>query len=362
VRLRHSLAAVGAAAVAVATFGATAAEATATSAGHPSVPHATSADRTSAARRAADAAAGYLAIHLSRDRGWFAKPASAAFSKTVSADLALVADGTGKTAVAESVRYLQHHVDAVVGNGTPKGDDPGRLAYLIMLARATGHSATAFGPKDVKGGDDLVKRLLATDGQSQPGVFGSASFYPGAYSQSLALLALAAARRTPPPKTVSWLERQQCPDGGWLSYQGASCGTSGEDTNTTALAVQALHALGVHPAHNPRGYFRKLQDSDGGFPFQAGSPTDADSTGLVLQALAALRVKLSSLPHHSPIPTLLRLQLGCSSPAGDRGGFRYKKANHHANILATAQALPGLLAAPFPLGNRRLGSAHPMSC
>ena len=68
---------------------------------------------------------------------------------------------------------------------------------------------------------------------------------------------------------IKWLVDQQCPDGGWTAYRSdlsKPCPATdltnfvGEDSNSTALAVQALHALGVTPKHDAVAYMKTEDD------------------------------------------------------------------------------------------------------
>lgn len=195
-----------------------------------------------------------------------------------------------------------------------------------------------------------------------------------AFTQSLALLGVVAGGRTTAPQTgaaVGWLLRQQCPDGGWQIYRTnptTPClptnpaAYSGEDTNTTALAVQALAALHVTPRRDPLPWLRAAQNTDGGFGYVRGSGTDPNSTGLVLQALAARGVDprtWTSGTGKTPYDALLSFQLGCAAPPADRGGF-YSFDPNSPDVSATAAALPGLVGQAYPVPAGRLGTAHPV--
>ena len=88
----------------------------------------------------------------------------------------------------------------------------------------------------------------------QVGLFGAQDpTYDGVFRQSLGLLAYAAAGTTPPKDAVGWLLAQQCPDGGFQAFRAntkVACQKSdpatfsGEDTNSTGIALAALHAIG----------------------------------------------------------------------------------------------------------------------
>ena len=111
---------------------------------------------------------------------------------------------------------------------------------------------------------DLVARLSATLGTTEPGLYGDADPFAAGTNQSLALLALTAAAAPVPGTAVEWLVDQQCGGGttpadavgGWQAYRAPTVGGleeclspdpgafAGPDTNTTGFAVQALVAVG----------------------------------------------------------------------------------------------------------------------
>ncbi|MEX0788679.1 MAG: hypothetical protein WD040_07765, partial [Anaerolineales bacterium] len=113
------------------------------------------------------------------------------------------------------------------------------------------------------------------------------------------------------------------------------------DSNTTAIAVLALLALGEDEEAAPSlAYFRSSQNEDGGWTYQKpgafGEETDANSTALVILALAASGEDLSSWG--DPVATLLTLQQ-------PDGSFAFSASTPGGNLLATVQAIPALAAA-----------------
>jgi hypothetical protein len=116
------------------------------------------------------------------------------------------------------------------------------------------------------------------------------------YSQSLAVLADLLARVALPPHATGWLTCAQRTDGGFgfvihdtAATPPSSCGDAVSDTNSTAIVLQALGRAGITSANSAAlGYLHTAQHNDGGFGFDAGSPTDPDSDGTVLQALLAI--------------------------------------------------------------------------
>ena len=122
------------------------------------------------------------------------------------------------------------------------------------------------------------------------------------------------------------------------------------DTNTTALAVQALVATGESVTSSTEIskallYFKAAQNADGGFSYDpdVSAPTsDVNSTAYIVQALiAAGEDPLSSpwtISGTNPVSYLLSKQL----PDG-----RFQGSN--SDQLSTQQAIPALLGYPLPI-------------
>lgn len=187
------------------------------------------------------------------------------------------------------------------------------------------------------------------------GLYGSQDpTYDGVYRQGLALTGLAAHGLRVPGRSVSWLVAQQCPDGSFLSYRPAPGGPcpapdpasyTGPDSNSTAMAAMALRATGEkRAARSAVRYLRGIQNRDGGFPYYAGGPSDANSTGLTLAALRGVRTTKAIRKHRKKASAYLgTVQLGCSAPAGERGLISYQRSPLTANPFASAQAALGLV-------------------
>ncbi|MCK1796123.1 hypothetical protein MTQ01_08915 [Streptomyces sp. XM4193] len=186
------------------------------------------------------------------------------------------------------------------------------------------------------------------------GLYGSADpQYDGVYRQSLALLAQDAVGVVPAKKAVNWLAQQQCDGGSFTAYRpdpGEPCGSgSGEDaadTNATGAAVQALARLGGHGKTVAASvtWLKSVQNKDGGWGYNPGGDSDANSTALVVGALAAAGEKpgevVSRTGDRTPYDALRALQLGCDADAGERGAFAYmpEKGELAANDAATVAA------------------------
>jgi hypothetical protein len=201
---------------------------------------------------------------------------------------------------------------------------------------------------------------VTTANKADVGLLGASDpTYDGAFRQSLGLLAekVAGVRDT---AAITWLVNQQCPDGGWTAYRSdlsKPCPATdlsaftGEDSNSTALAVQALHQLGVTPKYDALAFLHSLQDSDGGFPLIAGSGTDPNSTALVVQAIQAAGQDPTGASWtksgHTPVDALMASWVNC--PSADAGAFASPYSSGHGDLVASVQAVWGVERAALPI-------------
>jgi hypothetical protein len=313
---------------------------------------------------AAQSAANWLATQIQSNGSIESTvtPGTPDYTSTANAVLALASAGVDQAQASSALGFMENNVDAYVR--VDGADGPGQLALLILDAHALGVSPRSFGETDT----DLVSRLLATQRTtgSEAGLFGvQSATFDGAYRQGLSLAALAAAGVTSGSKVraaESWLNSQQCPDGGWTSLittsnpcNGKPAQFAGPDTNSTALAVEGLEAqgqLGAAAAKSVLQFFKRAEDADGGWgydPNSAGTPgsTDPDSTALVIQALLALGAPPSSSTFTKsgtdPVASLLADQI--TSGTGT-GGISFPGISG-ADLLATYQAIPALAGVTF---------------
>ena len=160
-----------------------------------------------------------------------------------------------------------------------------------------------------------------------------------------------------PADSVEYLLNLALPEGGWEWTP-----EWGRDTNTTALAIQALVAAGTPLTHtaivSAQQFLQEAQTPEGGFSYDPagtwGDVADANSTAYVLQALAALEsgTEDSTLDNaldntvqemsDGAVDFLLGLQ-------GDDGGIGWQIEQPAANLAATQQAIPALLGQPYPI-------------
>lgn len=168
----------------------------------------------------------------------------------------------------------------------------------------------------------------------------------GAGHQAWSILGTVALAQSVPANAVTYLKSLQQGNGGFEWQPGW-----GTDTNSTAIAIQAL--LGAGEANdspaitNAVAYLATAQNSDGGFaydPSAVSHPSDGDSTAWVVQSLIAAGENPTSedwTKDATPIAYLQSLQLG-------NGSFQWQ-AGGGANLLATEQIIAALLGRPLVL-------------
>ncbi|MFJ7047302.1 prenyltransferase/squalene oxidase repeat-containing protein [Streptomyces sp. NPDC101112] len=245
-------------------------------------------------------------------------------------------------------------------------------AVVAVLAATAGVGTglgTGFAPAALA--DDTAPAApSASPSQAIPtGLYGSTDpKFDGVWRQSLTLVALDAVREKPGAGAVDWLLGQQCADGAFAAYRPdptARCDAkTAVDTNSTAAAVQALAAVGGHDARAERavGWLKDHQNDDGGWGFTAGGPSDANSTSVVIGALAAVGEAPDGQKKagHSPYDALRALALPCAAGTEGGGAFAYQpdtKGGLAANADATAAAVLGSLGEGFVVDAGKTGDS-----
>jgi hypothetical protein len=167
------------------------------------------------------------------------------------------------------------------------------------------------------------------------------ALHPDAGPLAWGILGTLALDEETPADSVDYLMSLALPDGGWEWSPGW-----GRDTNSTALALQALVASGV-PLTNSvvvsgQAYLESAQAPEGGFSYDPnaswGNIADSNSTAYVLQALAALGV---AAPDEA-IAFLIELQ-------GEDGALGWQLTTPEPSLGSTQQAIPAFLAQPYPI-------------
>ncbi|UFQ15355.1 terpene cyclase/mutase family protein [Streptomyces huasconensis] len=188
--------------------------------------------------------------------------------------------------------------------------------------------------------------------------------FDGVFRQSYALLALDTAGVRPAQKAVTWLTGQQCASGGFAAYRADAsepCNSKTPvDSNSTAAAVQALAARGGDDKSQDKGqdkslaktvdkgvaWLKSVQNQDGGWGYNPGLPSDANSTGIVVGALAAAGenpADVKSQKGKSAYDALPKLAMDCAKGGGAFGLADAKSGKLSPNADATAAGVLGSL-------------------
>lgn len=183
------------------------------------------------------------------------------------------------------------------------------------------------------------------------GLYGSADpKYDGVWRQSLTLLAQHSLDLKPADAAVNWLTGQQCADGSFAAYRADTtkpCAAGTATADMTAIAVQALNAIGGHDAETGKAvtWLKGQQAKDGGWGYP-GSGSDANTTGGVIAALIAAGDKPADVRKNgkNPYDALAALAIPCGKEGGGALSLPpMKGAKLSANAYATAAGVLGAL-------------------
>ena len=209
---------------------------------------------------------------------------------TAEAAMALAQTGNLSSAVKGGktlLDYLTAH---------PPGEDNNYAAYLGRYVM--GILAAGGDPGNVEGVDYVQKLKEASKNGLQSNYFADA----------LVVMGLAATGQGESQEArdyVSWVKAAQS-GGAWFGV------------DATGLMVNALIAIGEpvesSTIQNAVGFLRRVQNSDGGFPADAGAVSNSDSEEYVIMALNAMGDSMSdwSKNGNTPITHLL----SCQQPGG----------------------------------------------
>jgi len=286
-----------------------------------------------------------------RDDGSFDSSSGGVFETTCTVVLAVAGAGqdpatwrTSAPGAASLVDYLAAVASAQTGQARETG-------MLITAVVAAGRDPSSFG------GLDLVTSLRA--------LYSDGAYGTSAPDQAWAILALAAARQAMPAAARDHLKAIQQPDGGWLSEPGWFFGA---DTQTTAVALQALVAAGEPitstAVTQALAFYTGQQKDDGGFSFIISggefNTTRAGCTAMTIQALLAAGqnplAEAWTKGEGNPLTRLLAFQL-------PSGGFEWQEwqGGRRADVLETARAILGIMGQPLPYSGRAVSLKHALA-
>jgi len=201
----------------------------------------------------------------------------------------------------------------------------GDIARTILALQGAGADPRSFA------GRNLIADLLERRRDN-----GSFESWPG--TTAFSVIALREAGATGGlDKTLSWLARVQNDDGGWGDVPGSPSTADG-----TGAVMQAMSSSKV--AERGLSYLRKAQRSSGGFPLGGSGGVNSQSTGWAVQGILAVGAKADSVrtDGNSPYDYL-------SARQASDGHYRYSSSRDQTPVWVTAQVLVAVAGKSFPL-------------
>jgi energy-coupling factor transport system substrate-specific component len=192
---------------------------------------------------------------------------------------------------------------------------PGDLARTILALQGAG-----VDPRDFAG-RNLVSQLLARRRDN-----GSYEGWPG--STAFAVIALRTAGAAGVDQSLSWLREVQNEDGGWGDVPGSPSTADG-----TGAVMQALSSDSEAARHG-LSYLRQAQAPGGGFPLGGNGAANAQSTAWAIQGILALGGDPASFRRGGASA----LDYLAARQAAD-GHYRYSKSSDQTPIWVTGQVL-----------------------
>jgi hypothetical protein len=306
-------------------------------------------------------AADWLVVtHQNEDGGYaaFSSGAGAAPSDvagTVDAVLALASTGYNVAAPypgrsATPVQFLEENAADVAAYAAQGGGQSGKLILAL--------TAAAQNPREFGGYNFVVSH---TEHLSPTGAYNVST----PFDQSLAVLAHAAVSDTVPVSATQWLLERQSSDGDLSGSWDDGFGTVG-NIDGTAMAVMALVAarepVTGTALSEAREFLARTQLESGGWGYTAEGPESANSTALAVQALSALGEDFYSSDSTwaregiSPLQALLSWQ-------SDSGAFQADFGEGPADdFFTTVQALPAATGRSYPLPGRYEAARAAVAC
>jgi energy-coupling factor transport system substrate-specific component len=203
---------------------------------------------------------------------------------------------------------------------------PGDLARTILALEGTGIDPREFG------GQNLVSRLLSLRRDN-----GSYEGWPGSTAFAVIALRTAGASGALDP-SLSWLRKVQNDDGGWGDVPGSPSTADG-----TGAVMQALSA-DSEAARRGLSYLRGVQRPGGGFPLGGNGSVNTQSTAWAIQGVLAAGGDPGSFRRGgASAPDYLSAQ---QQPDGH---YRYSKSSNQTPIWVTGQVLVAAAGDHYPV-------------
>ncbi len=247
-------------------------------------------------------------------------------------------DGSGK----DPLDYLDDLVD---GEEDPASNAAAARAakIIVLVADPLGIDPADFDPSnDSAEPVDLLARV--TSHQAQDGSYDLGALFNGVLYTAIALESQGI---TPPAGLVDQIVAGQRADGSW-DYSGTpDAEFGGNDVDTTALTLLALHAAGKTPSDQPLAkaiaWLDSVQSASGAW--QAFGNDDPNSTSMAAMALSALHIDVTTGAWRNPYPALRAM-------AASDGHIASANDDWGVNTFATSQSIQALSRQVFLVDER----------
>ena len=248
--------------------------------------------------------------------------------------------------------YLQAHSHEAAATGPDVDNAPVYYARAIMSYVAVDRAERVFvaGTPRI----DLLAKLYGyqdlVDGSPTRGSFAPATSsrtFQAVHTTAWAILAMQALGENQKDRfglAEKWLATQQLADGGFPAQAGhpSNCEDTAVAIQTLTLAADGALDPAIIPA--ARQYLKANQRADGGFPYEPGAGTDAWATAAAIQAILAMGEKPDSadwtVAANTPKLALATLQL-------KNGAYVKKRGDATGPLPTTSWALVALRDEPF---------------
>ncbi len=282
---------------------------------------------------------------------------------------ALAPARAGASEVSRAAAWLQSAQNRDGGFGSSPEDESGAemTAWAMLGLEAAGHNPLDLARRgrtpvdflrahldELKSPGDLARTIVALEGSGvDPREFGDANLVSrllakrradGSYegwpnSTAFAVIALRAAGATGSlEETLSWLVKAQNEDGGWGDVPGSPSTADG-----TGAVMQALSS-GSKAVDRGLSYLRQAQRPGGGFPLGGNGSVNTQSTAWAIQGILAAGGDPGSFRRGgSSAPEYLARQ------QQDDGHYRYSKSSDQTPVWVTGQALAAAAGKHLPI-------------
>jgi energy-coupling factor transport system substrate-specific component len=201
---------------------------------------------------------------------------------------------------------------------------PGDFARTILALEGAGVDPRSFG------GHNLVAALAKRRRDN-----GSYEGWPG--STAFAVIALRTASAGGIEKSISWLAKVQNADGGWGDVPGSP--STADGTGAVMQAIPDTSAAG-----HGFGYLRKAQRPNGGFPLGSSGSVNSQSTAWAVQGMLAVGRDPGSVREEGKSA----LDYLAARQEAD-GHYRYSSSSDQTPIWVTGQVLAAAAGEAFPV-------------